>query len=224
MAIVLNGTTGITNDGGYTGDGVVFADTTPANTLVTTTGGDVGIGTSSPVSKLHVTGNITAANLYFGATSAAAVTIGSTSTGSGAAISLYGSTASPSDTFIFYTSTGEQVRLNNTGFAAKQFLTSGTVYASQSSVDVTSSVVTFANTGFIDNVSWSGMFVLNNWSTGGISIWLCGSGSTSQVSSVSGGAGMSVTYNSGISGYTIQNLTGATVSIGIFKVRTRTAA
>jgi len=48
MAIVLNGTTGITNDGGYTGDGVVFADTTPANTLVTTTGGNVGIGTSSP--------------------------------------------------------------------------------------------------------------------------------------------------------------------------------
>ena len=47
MAIVLNGTTGITNDGGYTGDGVVFADTTPANTLVTTNSGNVGIGTSS---------------------------------------------------------------------------------------------------------------------------------------------------------------------------------
>ena len=39
MTVVINGTTGITNDGGYTGDGVVFADTTPANTLVTTTGG-----------------------------------------------------------------------------------------------------------------------------------------------------------------------------------------
>jgi len=48
MTIVLNGTTGITNDGGYTGDGVVFADTTPANTLVTTTGGNVGVGTASP--------------------------------------------------------------------------------------------------------------------------------------------------------------------------------
>lgn len=48
MAIVLNGTTGITNDGGYTGDGVVFANTTPANTLVTTTAGDVGIGTATP--------------------------------------------------------------------------------------------------------------------------------------------------------------------------------
>lgn len=48
MTVVINGTTGITNDGGYTGDGVVFADTTPANTLVTTTGGNVGVGTSSP--------------------------------------------------------------------------------------------------------------------------------------------------------------------------------
>lgn len=53
MTITLNGTTGITtpavtNDGAYTGDGVVFADGTPSNTLVTTTGGNVGIGTSSP--------------------------------------------------------------------------------------------------------------------------------------------------------------------------------
>jgi hypothetical protein len=48
MTITLNGTTGISNDGGYIGDGIVFADTTPANTLVTTTGGNVGIGTNTP--------------------------------------------------------------------------------------------------------------------------------------------------------------------------------
>jgi hypothetical protein len=53
MAIVLDGSTGIANDGGYTGDGIVFADTTPANTLVTTTGGNVGIGTSSPGARLN---------------------------------------------------------------------------------------------------------------------------------------------------------------------------
>lgn len=47
MTIVLDGTNGITNDGGYTGDGVVFADATPANTLVTTTGGNVLVGTAS---------------------------------------------------------------------------------------------------------------------------------------------------------------------------------
>lgn len=54
MAITLNGTTGITNDGGYTGDGVSFADTAPANTLVTTAGGNVGVGTASPASELHL--------------------------------------------------------------------------------------------------------------------------------------------------------------------------
>ena len=56
MTVTINGTTGITNDGGYTGDGVVFADTTPANTLVTTTAGNVGVGTSSPATKLDVNG------------------------------------------------------------------------------------------------------------------------------------------------------------------------
>jgi hypothetical protein len=54
MSIVLNGTTGITNDGGYTGDGVVFADTTPANTLVTDTSGNVMIGTTSASAKLSL--------------------------------------------------------------------------------------------------------------------------------------------------------------------------
>ena len=81
MTIVLNGSSGITNDGGYTGDGVVFADTTPANTLVTTTGGNVGIGTSSPGSfnasanKLVVgsgTGN-NGATIYAGSASQAAI-------------------------------------------------------------------------------------------------------------------------------------------------------
>lgn len=56
MAIVLDGTSGITNDSGYTGDGVSFADSTPANTLVTTSGGNVGIGTSSPGVRLEVNG------------------------------------------------------------------------------------------------------------------------------------------------------------------------
>ena len=36
MTVTINGTTGIANDSGYTGDGINFADSTPANTLVTT--------------------------------------------------------------------------------------------------------------------------------------------------------------------------------------------
>ena len=47
MTVVISGTNGITNDGGYTGDGVVFANTTPANTLVTDTSGAAMFGISS---------------------------------------------------------------------------------------------------------------------------------------------------------------------------------
>ena len=59
MAITLDGTNGITtpavtNNGAYTGDGISFADNTPSNTLVTTTGGYVGVGTSSPAAPLQV--------------------------------------------------------------------------------------------------------------------------------------------------------------------------
>lgn len=59
MAITLNGTTGITtpditSEAGLTVDGVSFASGAPANTLVTTSGGNVGIGTSSPGALLDV--------------------------------------------------------------------------------------------------------------------------------------------------------------------------
>lgn len=60
MTVTINGTTGITtpsisSDAGITADGISFADGTPANTLVTTTGGNVGIGTSSPTSGYRLT-------------------------------------------------------------------------------------------------------------------------------------------------------------------------
>jgi len=58
MAITLDGSAGITSTGGYTGDGIVLADGTPSNTLVTTTGGLVGIGTGSPAAKLEAIGEV----------------------------------------------------------------------------------------------------------------------------------------------------------------------
>lgn len=105
MAITLNGTTGITNGGGYTGDGVSFADGTPSNTLVTDTSGNVGVGTSTPSGfRLNVAGgrsNFNSADDY-------AIRIGKNGT-YGAYI---GSNAA--DVLNFYDSSGnEGFRLNN---------------------------------------------------------------------------------------------------------------
>jgi hypothetical protein len=105
MTIVLNGTTGITNDGGYTGDGVVFADTTPANTLVTTTGGNVGIGTSSPAYKLDVSGQITTRG------SIGALVV-QPRDGSGAEWSVYNPTG---DDLRFFGNSDDRMVLTNSG-------------------------------------------------------------------------------------------------------------
>ena len=184
---------------------------------------NVGIGTSSPAGKLDVAGTLIAQNIFVGSSTASAGTIGASSV-SGAAIAMYGSTASPSNTFTFNTPAGEQARIDNSGVKSRQIFAVGTNYNSESNIDVTPSATTFANGGFFDMATYSGMVVVNNYTSGGVSIWLCGQGVVSQVSSVGGGAGMSVSYNPGINGYTIQNNTGATVTIGIFKVRTRPGA
>lgn len=121
MTVTINGTTGITNDGGYTGDGVVFADTTPANTLVTTTGGSVGIGTSSPTlntngTVLHIN-NSTASraaiihmtNAESGSTSADGLICGKWSDGTNYFFDY------DSNPIVFGTGGGERARIDSSG-------------------------------------------------------------------------------------------------------------
>jgi hypothetical protein len=112
MTITLNGTTGIdtpaiTNNGAYTGDGVVFADATPANTLVTTTGGNVGIGTSSPTTKLSV---VSATNAGISVNDGTVNTIVYNSTGGVASIGT--TTNHPVD---FYANNSARMRLDSSG-------------------------------------------------------------------------------------------------------------
>lgn len=109
MTVIINGTTGITSDGGYVGDGISFADGTPSNTLVTTTGGLVGIGTASPTSKLFVssTGAISGRFVSTQATNYLEVD----NSGGGAGI------ASNGDALTFWTSVNgtERVRIDSSG-------------------------------------------------------------------------------------------------------------
>jgi hypothetical protein len=115
MAITLNGSTGITNDGGYTGDGVSFADTTPSNTLVTTTGGNVGIGTSSPsgygTPNLHINGTLPLIHLTDSAVG--------TASNNGTQIAVDGNdfqiTNLQSGNLVFGTSGAERMRIDSSG-------------------------------------------------------------------------------------------------------------
>ena len=120
MTITINGTTGITNDGGYTGDGVVFADTTPANTLVTDTSGNVGIGTSSPGVKLDVNGNIRAqTGSFVGYTGTNGFTLLTTVAGSvtnGGALALRDASATYNPSGMeFYAGGSERARIDSNG-------------------------------------------------------------------------------------------------------------
>jgi hypothetical protein len=213
MTIVLNGTTGITNDGGYTGDGIVFADTTPANTLVTTTGGNVGIGTSSPNS--------------------AGVDKALTLNGSGNSILElnYGGTrggylfSNASNTVL--SSVQNLPLIFNTGDVQRMIIdSSGNVSITQTpgkySIDTSPGATTVANGGTVDFPNASGMLVVNNHISGNVTIWLCGSGVSAAIGSVGGTVG-TLAYVSGISGYRWTNNSGASAVFGFFFVRTRTA-
>lgn len=115
MTVTINGTSGITtpavtNDGAYTGDGISFADGTPSNTLVTTTGGNVGIGTSSPsslgLSIAKTAGTATGISLYQTSTEVFRLATDN------AAIYVQGRTGLPMQ---FYTNETERMRITSSG-------------------------------------------------------------------------------------------------------------
>ena len=145
MAIVLDGTTGITNDGGYTGDGVVFADTTPANTLVTTTGGNVGIGTASPYAPNGKNLNLndaggTIARLTLSVSGAKSYSVNSTSD---SALTVYDNTAGT-----------ERARIDSSGNLLVGTTSANaklTVQSNSGGSDIYSAVTTATLTGYLYN-------------------------------------------------------------------------
>jgi hypothetical protein len=124
MPITLNGTTGITNDGGYTGDGVSFADTTPANTLVTTTDGRVGIGKNNPSQKLDVLGLVRVGSGGTGTSNIGFTNDGGSffmgldsSTGGNFGAGNYGALLynGANSPMVFFTNNSERMRIDSSG-------------------------------------------------------------------------------------------------------------
>lgn len=89
--------------------------TSPSERMRIDSSGNVGIGTTSPASKLQVVGNTITSNLYFGNGSGSAGTVGADSGNSGARIELYGSTAGNANAAIFLNSGGERMRITSNG-------------------------------------------------------------------------------------------------------------
>jgi hypothetical protein len=90
-------------------------------------------------------------------------------------------------------------------------------------VDTSGGGTSIANGGTVDFSTASGMLVVNDWNNGAVTIYLCGGGSVTVVSSVIAQVG-TVSYNPGVNGYTFTNNSGGTRTFGFFFVRTRSNA
>jgi hypothetical protein len=195
MAIVLDGTNGITNDSGYTGDGVSFADSTPANTLVTTSGGNVGIGTSTPVAKLDIASSATGVASGLKITNPFDTTtyVGLNATGTQTASLTAGSTSTGSVSLVFNTASAgveaERMRITS----------SGVLLVGKSSSDIVENGFevreTHASVGaLITSSGASGAFLVNRQASDGILISFRQANTQEGTISVSG---TTVSYNGG---------------------------
>lgn len=96
-------------------------------------------------------------------------------------------------------------------------------YGSTYHQDTTSAAQTLAASATINFPNFAGLVMVNDFTTGAVTVYLCGGGLTAAIGSVVGTVG-SMEWNSGIGGYTFTNTSAETRNFGVFCVRTRTVA
>ena len=167
--------------------GVGNTGATTADVITATSAGNVGIGTSSPASRIHVQRPDDGTIATFRGTSNAQLLLGISSG------NLVYDASNGNAAHVFQTNSNERARIDvNGNFSITQ--TPG-----RYTVDVTGGATSIANSGTVDFPNASGMLVVNNSSNGNVTIYLCGGGVTAAIGSVGGQVG-TLAYNAGIGG------------------------
>jgi hypothetical protein len=182
-------------------------------------GGRVGIGTSVPSRLLEVNGDTTLqGNNYINSTKMIQWEGGaywSTRTANSAnQFEIYrGDTgATP-----FLITAANCIKLNGS------FLNNAAVGIDTFTIDTMQGYQTIANNGYVDFGGMSGILFVNNWSNGGVTIWLMGGGNTAALGSVIAQVG-TAHHNPGVGGYRWCNNYGSTANFGFQVFRTRNTA
>lgn len=181
--------------------------------------GNVGIGTASPLEKTHI---------YGSGDIKLQVETGSSGVGANSALTL--KTASEG-TYLFQTgnavSGGLRIYDGVVGAERLRITSDGSYTITQTpgkyTADTSAGATTIANGGTVDFPAASGMLVVNNWTNGNVTIYICGGGTVTTVANTGSAVG-SFAYNAGIAGYRWTNNYGSAAVFGFFFVRTRTTA
>jgi hypothetical protein len=87
-------------------------------------------------------------------------------------------------------------------------------------IDTTGGATVIANAGTVDFTAASGMLVVNNFTNGQVTVYICGGGTVANIGNTGSAVG-SFVYNGAVNGYTWTNNFGDQAQFGFFFVRTR---
>jgi hypothetical protein len=206
---------------------ITFSDSTTQTTSafgtgsnLYTSGGNIGIGVSNPTQALVVNGQI-----YTGG---ASQQLGIYQDGSGMSIEAWQTGTTSTKKNMWLAAYGGQVGIGtNSPYASSALSVNGpiaqTASAGSYTIDTSSTGTTIGNGGTVSFSNFSGMIIVNAWVSGTSAIYMVGGGQISLIGSSAGGIG-TVTYNSGISGYTWTNNTGSAQTMAFQAFRTRPGA